>query len=90
MAGNYKIFVGAVDDGGLGAAQGFTLTARAHNALVIRSTPVLTATPGSAYAYDVIAADVDGEPLTYSLDPVSRSFRAATRSHFQLHSRLST
>nr|WP_242054671.1 putative Ig domain-containing protein [Nostoc sp. FACHB-190] len=71
VAGNYRIVVGAVDDGGLGAAQGFNLTARANNAPVIRSTPVLTATPGSAYAYDIIAADVDGDRLTYTLDQVS-------------------
>ncbi|WP_206758537.1 putative Ig domain-containing protein [Nostoc punctiforme] len=71
VAGNYKIVVGAVDAGGLGAAQGFTLTARANNAPVIRSTPVLTATPGSAYAYDLIASDVDGDRLTYTLDQAS-------------------
>ncbi|MBD2492233.1 RHS repeat protein [Aulosira sp. FACHB-615] len=72
VAGNYRIVVGAVDDGGLGAAQGFNLTARANNAPVIRSNPVLTATPGSAYAYDIIAADVDGDRLTYTLDQASR------------------
>ncbi|MEJ1929429.1 putative Ig domain-containing protein [Nostoc sp. NIES-2111] len=71
VAGNYRVVVGAVDAGGLGAAQGFSLTARANNAPVIRSTPMLTATPGSAYAYDVIAADVDGDRLTYTLDQVS-------------------
>ncbi|WP_206758273.1 putative Ig domain-containing protein [Nostoc sp. FACHB-190] len=71
VAGNYRIVVGAVDDGGLGAAQGFTLTARANNAPVIRSTPVLTATPGSAYGYDIIASDVDGDRLTYTLDQAS-------------------
>ncbi len=78
VAGNYKIVVGAVDDGGLGAVQGFTLTARANNAPVIRSTPVLTATPGSGYAYDVIAADVDGERLTYSLDSAASRERGIT------------
>ncbi|WP_397330342.1 RHS repeat-associated core domain-containing protein [Nostoc sp. FACHB-190] len=72
VAGNYRIVVGAVDDGGLGAAQGFNLTARVNNAPFIRSNPVLTATPGSAYAYDVIAADVDGDRLTYTLDQASR------------------
>ncbi len=72
VAGNYKIVVGAVDAAGLGAAQGFTLTARVNNAPVIRSTPVLTATPGSTYAYDVIATDADSDRLTYSLDQTSR------------------
>jgi aspartate 1-decarboxylase len=72
VAGNYKIVVGAVDAAGLGAAQGFTLTARVNNAPVIRSTPVLTATPGSTYSYDVIASDADGDRLSYTLDQVSR------------------
>jgi fibro-slime domain-containing protein/RHS repeat-associated protein len=73
VAGNYKIVVGAVDAAGLGAAQGFTLTARVNNAPVIRSTPVLTATPGSTYSYDVIASDADGDRLTYTLDQASRN-----------------
>ncbi|MDM9580198.1 putative Ig domain-containing protein [Nostoc sp. GT001] len=72
VAGNYKIVVGAVDAAGLGAAQGFTLTARVNNAPVIRSTPVLTATPGSTYSYDVIASDADGDRLSYTLDQTSR------------------
>ncbi|WP_206758544.1 putative Ig domain-containing protein [Nostoc punctiforme] len=71
VAGNYKIVVSAVDASGLGAAQGFTLTARVNNAPVIRSNPVLTATPGSAYAYDLIASDLDGDRLTYTLDQAS-------------------
>ncbi|MEC4811704.1 MAG: putative Ig domain-containing protein [Scytonema sp. PMC 1069.18] len=71
VAGNYRIVVGAVDDGGLGAAQSFNLTARANNEPVIRSTPVLTATPGSVYGYDIIASDVDGDRLTYTLDTAS-------------------
>ncbi|MBD2468818.1 Ig-like domain-containing protein [Nostoc sp. FACHB-145] len=71
VAGNHRIVVGAVDDGGLGAAQGFSLTARVNNAPVIRSTPILTATPGSAYGYDAIAADVDGDRLMYTLDQAS-------------------
>jgi fibro-slime domain-containing protein/RHS repeat-associated protein len=72
VAGNYKIVVGAVDAAGLGAAQGFTLTARVNNAPVIRSTPVLTATPGSTYSYDIIASDADGDRLSYTLDQTSR------------------
>ncbi|WP_414573235.1 putative Ig domain-containing protein [Nostoc sp. CCY 9925] len=72
VAGNYKIVVGAVDAAGLGAAQGFALTARVNNAPVIRSTPMLTATPGSTYSYDVIASDADGDRLSYTLDQASR------------------
>jgi RHS repeat-associated protein len=71
VAGNYQVVVGAVDKGGLAAAQRFTLTARANNAPVINSTAVTTATPGSAYSYDVVATDVDGDRLTYTLDQVS-------------------
>ncbi|MCC5619596.1 putative Ig domain-containing protein [Nostoc sp. CHAB 5836] len=73
VAGNYKVVVGAVDAAGLGAAQGFTLTARVNNAPVIQSNPKLTATPGSTYSYDVIASDPDGDRLTYSLDQPSRN-----------------
>jgi RHS repeat-associated protein len=71
VAGNYQVVVGAVDKGGLAAAQRFTLTARANNAPVINSTAVTTATPGSAYSYDVVATDVDSDRLTYTLDSVS-------------------
>ncbi|WP_414529920.1 putative Ig domain-containing protein, partial [Nodularia chucula] len=72
VAGNYKIVVGAVDAAGLGAAQGFTLTARVNNPPVIGSNPVLTATPGTVYAYDIIASDANSDRLTYTLDQVSR------------------
>lgn len=72
IAGNYKIVVGAVDAAGLGAAQGFTLTARENHAPVIKSNPLLIATPGNTYSYDVIATDADGDRLTYSLDQPSR------------------
>ncbi len=37
------------------------------NSPVITSTPVLTATRGQPYSYQVIATDADGGPLTYSL-----------------------
>ena len=72
IAGNYKIVVGAVDAAGLGAAQGFTLTARENHAPVIKSNPLLIATPGSTYSYDVIASDVDGDRLSYILNQASR------------------
>jgi RHS repeat-associated protein len=72
-AGTYQIAVGAVDRGGLGAAQKFTLTARSNNAPVINSTAVTNGTPGTAYSYDVKAVDVDGDKLTYSLDTTSLS-----------------
>jgi RHS repeat-associated protein len=70
-AGQYQIVVGAVDAGGLGAAQRFTLTARNNSNPVINSTAPSTVTPGSIYAYDVKAVDADGDNLTYSLDSAS-------------------
>ncbi|MEM6398797.1 MAG: Ig-like domain-containing protein [Cyanobacteria bacterium P01_D01_bin.116] len=71
VAGTYQIAVGAVDNQGLGAAQGFTLTARANNAPVINSTPGNIVNAGSIYAYDVRAVDVDGDVLNYTLDQAS-------------------
>lgn len=73
VTGNHRVVVGAVDDGGLGAAQGFTLTARANQAPTIRSTPILTAVPGARYAYDVQASDPEGGVLGYALDAASLS-----------------
>lgn len=73
IAGQYQIVVGAVDRGGVGAAQGFTLTARNNSNPVINSTAPDKATPGSIYAYDVKATDADGDNLTYSLDSVSKA-----------------
>ena len=71
VAGTYQIAVGAVDNFGLGVAQGFTLTARANNAPVIQSTPGNIVNAGSTYAYDVRAVDVDGDVLSYTLDQAS-------------------
>jgi hypothetical protein len=71
VAGSYEVIVGAVDAGGLGAAQRFTLTARSNNAPVINSTAVTNGTPGTAYSYDVKAVDADGDRITYSLDTAS-------------------
>ncbi|BAZ48519.1 YD repeat protein [Nostoc sp. NIES-4103] len=71
VAGNYQVVVGAVDTEGLGAAQGFTLTARANAPAVIRSTPITTASPDQLYRYDVQASDPEGGKLTYKLDTTS-------------------
>jgi outer membrane autotransporter protein len=65
--------VGAVDGGGLGAAQRFTLTARNNNAPVINSTAPSNVTPGSTYAYDVKATDAESDRLTYTLDQSSNN-----------------
>lgn len=73
VVGNHRVVVGVVDEAGLGAAQGFTLTARANQAPTIRSTPTLTAVPGARYAYDVQASDPEGGVLGYALDAASLS-----------------
>jgi RHS repeat-associated protein len=67
------VVVGALDNGGLGAAQGFTLTAKANGLPVIQSTPGITATPGVEYKYDLQAKDPEGEALTYTLDSASQA-----------------
>jgi RHS repeat-associated protein len=67
------VVVGALDNGGLGAAQGFTLTAKANGLPVIQSTPAITATPGVEYKYDLQAKDPEGEALTYTLDSASQT-----------------
>ncbi|MBF2067245.1 MAG: putative Ig domain-containing protein [Calothrix sp. C42_A2020_038] len=70
-AGTHQIVVGAVDRAGLGAAQRFTLTARANSNPVISSKAPDKAIPGTAYIYDVKATDPNGDALTYSLDSTS-------------------
>jgi hypothetical protein len=67
LTGTFKVVVG-VNDGNLGAAQGFTLTARTNQLPVISSTnPPTGAIPGVEYAYDAIARDPDGGKLTYAI-----------------------
>jgi Putative Ig domain len=73
VAGTYQVVVGALDTQGLGASQGFTLTAKANGLPVIQSTPAITATPGVEYKYDLQAKDPEGDKLTYSLDPTSQT-----------------
>jgi hypothetical protein len=73
VAGTYQVVVGALDNGGLGAAQGFTLTAKANGLPVIQSTPGITATLGVEYKYDLQATDPEGDTLTYTLDSDSQA-----------------
>jgi RHS repeat-associated protein len=68
VTGTYQVAVGALDAGGLGIAQSFTLTARVNGLPVIQSTPGLAATPTQQYRYDLIARDPEGGQLTYTLD----------------------
>jgi YD repeat-containing protein len=71
LTGTYQVTVGAVDAGGLGVAQVFTLTAKANRPPLIQSAPSLSATPRQEYRYDLIARDPDGDRLSYSLDTAS-------------------
>ncbi len=80
---NYNVEV-RVEDNFLGfATQIYTITVDNTNRdPVITSSPVLTATEGTLYEYDVIATDADipfGDALTYSLDlaPTGMSINGA-------------
>jgi Putative Ig domain len=73
IAGTYQVVVGALDNSGLGAAQSFTLTAKANGPPTIQSTPSITATPGVEYNYDLQANDPEGDTLTYTLDTASQA-----------------
>ncbi|MGB8688318.1 MAG: putative Ig domain-containing protein, partial [Microcoleus sp.] len=67
-AGNHQIVVGVLDAGGLGAALGFTLTARANSAPVIPTVPAQqSVATGATYRYDLKASDAEGDLLSYSL-----------------------
>jgi hypothetical protein len=66
-AGNHQIAVGTVDTAGLGAAQGFTLTARANSTPVIPNIPPQQVASGQPYRYDLKANDAEGDLLSYSL-----------------------
>jgi len=70
VKGDYPIIV-KVSDGALSITQPFTIKVGALPAVnqkpVIYSTPILTATVGVTYFYDVNATDPDGDTLTYSL-----------------------
>ena len=69
VLGNYQVVVGATDTSGLGAAQGFTLTARNNTPPVISSTPeTSTVYVNQPFRYDIQAVDPQGGTLTYNLD----------------------
>jgi Putative Ig domain len=73
VIGTYQVVVGALDNQGLGAAQSFTLTAKANGLATISSTPSLSGTPGVEYQYDLHATDPEGAKLTYRLDSTSQA-----------------
>jgi RHS repeat-associated protein len=66
--GPNTVTVRVTDTFGAFTTQRFTVTVRGVEAPpLIISTPPTQAAVGQAYAYQVIASDVDGDPLTYSL-----------------------
>jgi hypothetical protein len=66
--GSQPVTVRVSDPGGLAATQTFAIVVASPNvAPRITSTPVVAATVGAAYAYDVEASDGNGDALTYSL-----------------------
>ncbi|MEG5082027.1 putative Ig domain-containing protein [Microcoleus sp. AT8-B4] len=66
-AGNHQVVVGAVDNSGTGAAQGFELIARANSTPVVPQIPPQSASPGQSYRYDLKATDANGDLLTFAL-----------------------
>lgn len=69
QAGDHSVTVRVQDNGGLFAAQSFTITVTQPNRPPqILSAPVTTATAGQPYSYDVDATDPDtGDVLTFLL-----------------------
>jgi RHS repeat-associated protein len=68
-AGQYAIFV-RVDDGNLGVDKltyWLTVTDPNNHAPVITNSPVLEATVGTTYTYDLQATDGDNDPLRYKV-----------------------
>jgi RHS repeat-associated protein len=72
VIGSTQVLVKVTDSNGLGVGQGYTLTTRQNHAPVINSTPLTKVVVGNSYRYDVVAQDVDGDALTYSVDDVSK------------------
>ncbi|XHL99163.1 MAG: putative Ig domain-containing protein [Microcoleus anatoxicus] len=67
VAGNHQVVVGAVDNSGTGAAQGFELISRANSAAVVPTIPIQSVSPGASYRYDLKATDSNGDLLTFAL-----------------------
>ncbi|MCT7981582.1 putative Ig domain-containing protein, partial [Laspinema olomoucense] len=69
--GTHQIVVG-VNDGRLGAAQGFTLTVQNDLPPVFNTNkPPTVAIPNRLFSYDIQATDPNGTTLTYRLDDAS-------------------
>ncbi|NEQ42484.1 MAG: tandem-95 repeat protein [Leptolyngbya sp. SIOISBB] len=83
--GSVTVTVGAVDPGGLGGAQRFTLQVVAGNdAPVVLSEPETIAFTGETYRYDLRAQDPNGDALSYELidGPTGMTVDAQGRIHW--------
>ena len=68
QVGDQSVVVTAADPAGNLGFQSYTLRVRAANrSPVITSAPVTVAEPGLLYHYDLLASDLDGDPLSYTL-----------------------
>jgi len=68
QVGSQRVTVTVSDTGGNVAGQSYALTVQpANQSPLIDSTPLLSATAGLVYRYDVQASDADGNTLTYQL-----------------------
>jgi hypothetical protein len=65
--GNHQVVVGAVDNSGTGATQGFELTARANSTPNVPTIPIQSVSPGQNCRYNLKATDANGDLLTFAL-----------------------
>jgi hypothetical protein len=82
QAGTQAVTVRVADPGGLAATQAYNVTVAGggNGSPTITSTPIIAATVGVAYSYDVNATDPNGDALTYSLStaPSGMTINAAS------------
>jgi Domain of unknown function (DUF6531)/Putative Ig domain len=77
VIGNTQVVVKVTDSGGLASVQGYTLATNQNHVPVISSTPQTKIVVGNSYRYDVVAEDIDGDALTYTIDSVSKGLGVA-------------
>ncbi|WP_114325998.1 RHS repeat-associated core domain-containing protein [Candidatus Colwellia aromaticivorans] len=72
--GTHTVLVQVSDAGGLTDSQEYTLTvANVNQAPEITSTPIVNTLAGQLYSYQVIANDIDGDSLQFSLEAAPQS-----------------
>ena len=65
--GLFNVEVSAVDPFGAASIQSFSISVRPNNPPQILSSPVVSVNAGGDYNYTVIATDIDGDPISFSL-----------------------